>query len=996
MSLLEKLKNYKYQKPEEKPKNPNAEYLDSFKRIVARGLSELNKIRPNNPITFLAEWLYNESDSREILLGIDNCHKQKELLDKKYIELQQKKAEEQAQKDKIEEEKRKQKEDLEKSITTCEDFEDHLNEICEKFKNIIGATGVYISKYDLKRKYPIDPDADENGHIDPSNTKVLQYVNWCNDHSFLHHQFLSPSEGVTYKLIGKGEGDEEEGEADAPEEKKDEGEEGDGEEEENKEKEPKDETLKHLIIEEVVNEPKMKFFREPRLGCYYAIDIRYQSSMQYSSLLSAIENFKEYKVKKEEQDKRLAEKAEEEKLKAQEEGNQEKNEEKDKEKEEEEVEEEENKKEGEEEEIPTEERDLDKPVVLKDFEKVEQIYVLSIDTMGQEKVFNEEEKKYILDIAKLIKNSMENHEKTLLEKDRDLRMEYLTIEKPIETEWDEDRFEAEKDNTIKEYQASEEFGNKNITDEDEKEVDFDMMRAKTIMNVIYSTEMINLLGMFEKFEFVQYEKLIQNLFYFARINGEEINEDFTHKLSWKKGRKIWKKMIELIKAYDPIGPRPEKIDKIFKGDVILANLEEFMEKEKLDELTEYSFSLRTLVSYVIEILKVRKSDIIRRFRYKKNLEKQRNDIIEKNKQMDEARKQALEEAIEQFEKEQDEREAEEEEKLREEAEKRKEERERLREEEEERKREEEEARLAEEEKKREEEEARLAEEEEKEGEEKEGEEKEGEEKEGEEKEGEEKEGEEKEGEEKEGEEKEGEEKEGEEKEGEEGKEKSKKVEEEKKEGEGEGEGEEKKEGEEGEEKKEGEGEEKKEGEEGEEKKEGEEEKKEGEGEEKKEEEKKEGEEGEEKKEEEKKEGEEEKKEGEGEEKKEGEEGEEKKEGEGEEKKEGEEGEEKEGEEKEGEEKEGEENEEGEEKEGDDVEDKEFKEAMKELKKNRPKFDQEAYLKQYDEEHPKIEVPPEVVYDIDLDFEVDFEEYGKEEQEETGEQNKDDEGGDDDE
>ena len=972
MSLLEKLKNYKYQKPEEKPKNPNAEYLDSFKRIVARGLSELNKIRPNNPITFLAEWLYNESESREILLGIENCHKQKELLDKKYLELQQKKAEEQAKKDKIEEEKRKQKEDLEKSITTCEDFEDHLNEICEKFKNIIGATGVYISKYDLKRKYPIDPDADENGHIDPSNTKVLQYVNWCNDHSFLQHQFLSPSEGVTYKLIGKGEGDEEEGEGENPEEKKEE-EEGDGDDEEKKEKEPKEEVLKHLIIEEVVNEPKMKFFREPRLGCYYAIDIRYQSSMQYSSLLSAIENFKEYKVKKEEQDKRLAEKEEEEKQKAQEEGTQEKNEEKDKEKEEEEVEEEENKKEGDEEEIPTEERDLDKPVVLKDFEKVEQIYVLSIDTMGQEKVFNEEEKKYILDIAKLIKNSMENHEKALLEKDRDLRMEYLSIEKPIENEWDEDRFESEKDNAIKEYQVSEEFSNKNINDEDEKEVDFDMMRAKTIMNVIYNTEMINLLGTFEKFEFVQYEKLIQNLFYFARINGDEINEDFTHKLSWKKGRKLWKKMIELIKAYDPIGPRPDKIDKIFKGDVILANLEEFMEKEKLEELTEYSFSLRTLVTYVIEILKVRKSDIIRRFRYKKNLEKQRNDIIEKNKQMDEVRKQALEEAIEQFEKEQDEREAEEEEKLREEAEKRKEERERLREEEEERKREEEEARLAEEEKKREEEEARLAEE--KEEEEKEGEEKEGEEKEGEEKEGEEKEGEEKEGEEKEGEEEEG----GEEKEGEEGKDKSKEVEEEKKEGE-----EEKKEGEE--EKKEGEEEEKKEGEE--EKKEGEEEKKEGE------EEKKEGEEGEEEKkegEEEKKEGEEEKKEGE-EEKKEGEEGEEKKEGEeGEEKKEGEEGEEK-----EGEEKEGEEGEEGEEKEGDDVEDKEFKEAMKELKKNRPKFDQEAYLKQYDEEHPKTEVPPEVVYDIDLDFEVDFEEYGKEEQEESGEPNKEEEGGDDEE
>ena len=212
---------------------------------------------------------------------------------------------------------------------------------------------------------------------------------------------------------------------------------------------------------------------------------------------------------------------------------------------------------------------------------------------------------------------MENHEKELLEKDRNLRMEYLNIEKPIQNEWDEDRFETEKDNAVKEYQASEEFSNKNINDEEEKEVDFDMIRAKTIMNVIYNTEMINLLGTFEKFEFVQYEKLIQNLFYFARINGDEINEDYTHKLSWKKSRKIWKSMIDKIRAYDPIGPRPDKIDKIFKGDVILANLGEFMEKEKQEELSEYSYSLTKLVNYVIDILKVRKEDIIRRYRFKR-------------------------------------------------------------------------------------------------------------------------------------------------------------------------------------------------------------------------------------------------------------------------------------------------------------------------------------------------------------------------------------------
>ena len=64
------------------------------------------------------------------------------------------------------------------SITKCEYFEDKLNEKFEKFKNNIGATGDYRSKYDLKRKYPIDPDADENGRIDPAKGKVLQNFHW--------------------------------------------------------------------------------------------------------------------------------------------------------------------------------------------------------------------------------------------------------------------------------------------------------------------------------------------------------------------------------------------------------------------------------------------------------------------------------------------------------------------------------------------------------------------------------------------------------------------------------------------------------------------------------------------------------------------------------------------------------------------------------------------------------------------------------------------------
>ena len=41
----------------------------------------------------------------------------------------------------------------------------------------------------------------------------------------------------------------------------------------------------------------------------------------------------------------------------------------------------------------------------------------------------------------------------------------------------------------------------------------DVVKAKAIINLIYNTEMINLINIFSNFEFVQYEKIFQNLFY---------------------------------------------------------------------------------------------------------------------------------------------------------------------------------------------------------------------------------------------------------------------------------------------------------------------------------------------------------------------------------------------------------------------------------------------------------------------------------------------------
>jgi hypothetical protein len=64
MNNLEKLENYKHEIKD----HPDIEFLKNsdLGRVVNRGLAELYKTQPKNPVTFLASWLLNESRSVEI------------------------------------------------------------------------------------------------------------------------------------------------------------------------------------------------------------------------------------------------------------------------------------------------------------------------------------------------------------------------------------------------------------------------------------------------------------------------------------------------------------------------------------------------------------------------------------------------------------------------------------------------------------------------------------------------------------------------------------------------------------------------------------------------------------------------------------------------------------------------------------------------------------------------------------------------------------------
>ena len=653
--LLKKLKNAPVIKTEESEEE-RLKYLEQtgLNDIVNKGLVELYRVQPENPVTFLASFLINEDNAKKIIESIKNAKKTKVTLEQKQKEKEvfnQKMLEESRKK---EEEKEQEKEKLREEIKSCEDFEDKLNDICEKLKNITGATGVYISSYEYKRKQIENITDDENAHIDPDNIKVLRYIHWNEDHNFLHGKYLPRKKGVTYSIFlngeegddedeggeGGGEGGEEAKEA-PPQENAGGGNEED--EEEDNEEQNKDLPVKMMEIQDVVNTKKMHFYREPRLGSYLFFDIGYKSSLNYNSLLSAIKNLQEYQQQNEEYEKAKAEKEEEERQKAAAKEEEQQNNEGGAE-----VEEEEDKKDGGDGEGEEDEKEkLVKPV-LQDFEKESKTLILSMDTLGQDRTFSESEKNFAQEISKLIRDSLEALEKKKLENDRDLRIDFLKLEKPIVDEWTQDKIELEEENAMKDYTNSDEFLNKEINDEEGRRINEEFAKAQWSINTLTSGDFQTVLEMFDKFEFIQYEKAFQNIFYFAKVDPKTINEPETNKLYWKFAKSHWVEIIDVIRSYTPFGAKPEKISPIFKGNFILDNLTPLLAEEKVEELQGYSFVLYRLIKFIVDILNTRKSDILWRHANQRAAIKKRIEIINSNKKIDKERQKALEEAIRQF------------------------------------------------------------------------------------------------------------------------------------------------------------------------------------------------------------------------------------------------------------------------------------------------------------------------------------------------------------
>ena len=653
----------------------------SLSRVLDRAFNELYRMRPKNPVLFLSKWLIRESRAIELSNKYLDDEHVRGKLEEKFHQKQKEKQKEEAKKEEEKNIRLKDENNLIKEIEDCKDFWLGFNHICQRLKTLSKATGCYLGIYDLKRR-DVNEDDDETGHIDPSNVKVLRYIGWNDDHNFLEGQYLEQNQGVTFDLI-------------FPQQKppQQEGENAQNNQEktsapqtEKKEEQSQESELNTLLIEDVVNETRMKFFKEPRLGCYFALDLTYKTSLNYNSLLSAIKCTKEYEEAKSAQEKRKKEWSDQqEEIKAQ--INQIK-EEIAKEEEakrllEEKAAEERAIKEGEdqaqnisaeekkdvsqiniqnqsmnkkgdqttiEQENPIEalEKQLkewtEEEVKLADYDKEETKIFLCLDTLGQDRIFSKEEITFIKKIGNTIKHSMEKLEQNLLEKDRDIRIKFLELESKIKSQ---DKYSDEKGEdlinfTLNQYYSSDEYKSKGITEEDEKVFEGDLIKMKYLKEAYLNGEFKEAVETFENFEFVEFEKIFQNLLYFCRENPLDINEEKTNKLEWKKAKKYWLNIFTYVNSYNPLGAKPQEVKQIYKLNKIKENLEASITKR--DEVKSYSQTLLMFIDFILHLIKVRHDDILRRqcnvavFKYK------REQIIKTNEEISEERQKIIEEA----------------------------------------------------------------------------------------------------------------------------------------------------------------------------------------------------------------------------------------------------------------------------------------------------------------------------------------------------------------
>lgn len=251
----------------------DAEYLksDEIGLVIAKGLATLYQEKPQNPVDYLGKWLLNVAHVQRAAVS----QKEEQAQIEKHKADHEKQCAEEKKKAEAEEAKRAAHQatitKFNGDVAAAHDLADELQNLTDHIKKETDATAVYIGKVICPHK-KIEEGDDDRAHLNPDADKVIRFCNADSDHQYIVDKTLSKDQGLTFDVFNEAE--------EAPAEEV--VEEPELDEEGNpivKEKAAVEKLPVSVLVDEVVREPRIHFFKVPRLGSYLAVRLEYETCL---------------------------------------------------------------------------------------------------------------------------------------------------------------------------------------------------------------------------------------------------------------------------------------------------------------------------------------------------------------------------------------------------------------------------------------------------------------------------------------------------------------------------------------------------------------------------------------------------------------------------------------------------------------------------------------------------------------------------------------------
>jgi len=240
-----------------------------------------------------------------------------------------------------------------------------------------------------------------------------------------------------------------------------------------------------------------------------------------------------------------------------------------------------------------------------DFMSSEQKYVVCLDTLGQDRPFTDDQKRFVLKCVQKFKENWERAEKAALVQDRDAKMGQLAKEPAIEQEATQSVME-QIERTVEELLANE---TKEYEDDEQKEIEVGQLRLTATAKVFQSGAWDEYVKEVQQQHVIKMPKIIQSLMFLLCMPRDQICEPDSNRLFWKAAKCFLDgRLQDAMVDYKVLGPKEGE----FKAYQTINYCERLIEGIQQEDVDNYSAAFGKIFKWLFNAISLRKQDIIRR------------------------------------------------------------------------------------------------------------------------------------------------------------------------------------------------------------------------------------------------------------------------------------------------------------------------------------------------------------------------------------------------